>query len=74
MVEKAKVAVFPYAVIKRTMQKNIPENMRVSKEAIVELDKILAGIVSEYMKKAAGICQNAKRVTVSAADVSLAFE
>jgi histone H3/H4 len=73
MVEKTK-ATFQFAVIKRTMQTNIPENMRVSKEAIVELDKILAGIVSDYMKKAAGICQNAKRVTINAGDIALAFE
>ena len=74
MAEIKKQPTFPYATVKRAMQAALPKEGRVSKEAIVELDSILAGIVKEYTGKAYAICANGKRVTVSSADVKLAFE
>ena len=75
IVEEPKVAnVLPLSLLKRIMIAPCPEGTRVSKDAVLEMDAIVCGIITEYSLKAQAIAENGKRKTIGPSDVQLAFD
>ena len=72
--KKQAANVFPLSLLKRIMLAPCPEGTRVSKDALLEMDATLSGVVAEYALKASKIASNSKRKTISAGDIQLAFE